>query len=225
MATTPNYGWVTPAPTDLVTDLPADFEVFADAVDADLAGLLGGTTGQVLTKDSNTDHDFSWQTASAGGLTQLATGTLSGASVALTSIAGTYKNLKLVVRNYLPATDNAALRLRYNNDSNARYQSATFSLGTFDDAPFNLTELSVSQGNDNAVSQSTIVVDVYDYANTTTWKAAFCMALTNNATTTANWNIRQGHLFYNQTGAITEINLFPSTGNFTSGTYILYGVS
>jgi hypothetical protein len=63
MATTPNYGWVTPAPTDFVTDLPADFEVFADAVDADLGGLLGGTTGQVLAKDSNADHDFSWQTS------------------------------------------------------------------------------------------------------------------------------------------------------------------
>lgn len=64
MATTPNYGWVTPAPTDLVTDLPADFEIFADAVDADLAGLLGGTTGQVLTKASGTDHDFAFATPS-----------------------------------------------------------------------------------------------------------------------------------------------------------------
>jgi hypothetical protein len=60
MATTPNYGWVTPAPTDLVTDLPADFETFADAVDADLAGLLGGTTGQVLKKTSNSDHAFAF---------------------------------------------------------------------------------------------------------------------------------------------------------------------
>jgi len=33
MATTPNYGWVTPAPTNFVTNLPADFELFADAVD------------------------------------------------------------------------------------------------------------------------------------------------------------------------------------------------
>lgn len=64
MATTPNYGWVTPAPTDLVTDLPADFETFADAVDADLAGLLGGTTGQVLTKTSNADHAFAFATPS-----------------------------------------------------------------------------------------------------------------------------------------------------------------
>jgi len=58
MATTPNYGWVTPAPSNFVTNLPADFETFADAVDADLAGLLGGTTGQVLKKTSNADHAF-----------------------------------------------------------------------------------------------------------------------------------------------------------------------
>ena len=63
MATTPNYGWVMPDPTDFVTNLPADFEVFGDAVDADLAGLLGGTTGQVLVKSSATDHDFAWATS------------------------------------------------------------------------------------------------------------------------------------------------------------------
>ena len=34
MAITPVYGWVTPTPTSFVTNLPADFETFADAVDA-----------------------------------------------------------------------------------------------------------------------------------------------------------------------------------------------
>jgi len=34
MGTTPNYSWVFPDPSDLVKDLPADFELFADAVDA-----------------------------------------------------------------------------------------------------------------------------------------------------------------------------------------------
>lgn len=49
-----------PTSTDLVTDLPADFEVFGQAVDTSLAELKGGTTGQVLSKASNTDMDFSW---------------------------------------------------------------------------------------------------------------------------------------------------------------------
>lgn len=66
MATTPNFGWVTPAPTDLVTDLPADFEIFADAVDATFVDLKGGTTGQVLAKASGTDMDFTWATDASG---------------------------------------------------------------------------------------------------------------------------------------------------------------
>ena len=49
-----------PTATDLVTDLPADFEVFGQAVDTALADLKGGTTGQVLSKTSNTDMDFTW---------------------------------------------------------------------------------------------------------------------------------------------------------------------
>lgn len=49
-----------PTSTDLVTDLPADFEVFGQAVATSMADLLGGTTGQVLSKNSNTDMDFIW---------------------------------------------------------------------------------------------------------------------------------------------------------------------
>jgi len=51
-----------PTSTDLVTDLPADFEVFGQAVDTDFVDLLGGTTGQVLSKTSGTDLDFTWTT-------------------------------------------------------------------------------------------------------------------------------------------------------------------
>ncbi len=51
-----------PTSTDLVTDLPADFEVFGQAVDTSLADLKGGTTGQVLSKASNTNMDFTWVT-------------------------------------------------------------------------------------------------------------------------------------------------------------------
>ena len=57
---TTNFGWVMPTSTDLVTDLPADFAVFGQGVDTSLADLNGGTTGQVLSKASNTDLDFAW---------------------------------------------------------------------------------------------------------------------------------------------------------------------
>jgi hypothetical protein len=57
---TSNFNWQMPTASDLVTDLPADFEVFGQAVDTSLADLKGGTTGQVLKKNSNTDMDFVW---------------------------------------------------------------------------------------------------------------------------------------------------------------------
>jgi hypothetical protein len=57
---TSNFNWQMPTATDLVTDLPADFEVFGQAVDTSLADLKGGTTGQVLSKTSGTDMDFTW---------------------------------------------------------------------------------------------------------------------------------------------------------------------
>jgi hypothetical protein len=76
---TSNFNWQMPTATDLVTDLPADFEVFGQAVDTSLADLKGGTTGQILAKNSNTDMDFVWTAAAPGDITGVTAGTgLSG---------------------------------------------------------------------------------------------------------------------------------------------------
>jgi len=68
-----------PTPTDLVTDLPADFEVFGQAVDTSMADLKGGTSGQILSKNSNTDMDFIWIANDQGDITGVtATSPLTG---------------------------------------------------------------------------------------------------------------------------------------------------
>jgi len=51
-----------PTSTSLVTNLPADFNTFGQAVDTSMAQLKGGTTGQVLSKTSATDMAFTWVT-------------------------------------------------------------------------------------------------------------------------------------------------------------------
>jgi len=73
-----------PTSTDLVTDLPADFEVFGQAVDTDFIDLLGGTTGQVLSKTSATDLDFTWVTAQVGDIT----GVTAGNGISVTDPTG-----------------------------------------------------------------------------------------------------------------------------------------
>lgn len=88
-----------PTPTDLVTDLPADFEVFGQAVDTSMADLKGGTTGQILSKATNADMDFTWITNDVGDITNIAvtspitgggsSGSVTiGVSAASTSAAG-----------------------------------------------------------------------------------------------------------------------------------------
>jgi len=298
---TSNFGWQMPTNTDLVTDLPADFEVFGQAVDTSLADLKGGTTGQILSKATNTDMDFTWITndvgditevaagtgisgggtsgvvtitnsmataidakgdlvvgtaadtfsrlassgvanevltvdtstatglkwaaPASGGMTLISTTTLSGASITLSSIPATYKDLYIIVRNFLPATDTAGLRMRFNSDSTAsRHSTQGYAAGAIDNVSFGGTNVNISTSSDNAITQSMHSIYIPDYVNTTTWKIANFYSITTNATTTANYNFRAEFGLYNQTSAISSLDFFPSTGNFTSGSILLYGV-
>lgn len=69
------FGWVMPNSADLVTDLPADFNVFGQGVDTSMQYLLGGTTGQVLSKTSATDMAFTWIANDVGDITGVTAGT------------------------------------------------------------------------------------------------------------------------------------------------------
>ena len=72
---TTNFGWVMPTSTSLVTNLPADFNTFGQAVDTSMAYLKGGTTGQILSKTSATDMAFTWITNDVGDITAVTAGT------------------------------------------------------------------------------------------------------------------------------------------------------
>jgi hypothetical protein len=267
--TTPNFGWVVPTSTDLVKDGATAIETLGDSIDASLVDLKGGTTGQILAKNSNTDMDFtwsaagmtnpmtttgdtiysssgstparlgigstgqvltvagglpSWATPASGGMTVIASGTLSSSSVVISSIPTTYNSLRIVIRNYKPITDNANMRFRFNNDSNANRHLADSSSTGVSGRAFDATFSVLCYSGDNTSADGTIVADIPDYASTTTWKSAFVFSLVNSGTspTTANayWTM-QG---YNQTSAITSLGFLAEGSGFTSGDYILYGV-
>ena len=71
--TTP-FGWQMPTATDLVTDLPADFEVFGQAVATSMGDLSGGASGYILSKASATDMDFAWIANDQGDITAVTAG-------------------------------------------------------------------------------------------------------------------------------------------------------
>lgn len=60
MATTTNFSWETPDDTDLVKDGAAAIRTLGNSIDTSFVDLKGGTTGQVLSKASGTDLDFTW---------------------------------------------------------------------------------------------------------------------------------------------------------------------
>jgi hypothetical protein len=64
-----------PTSSSLVTNLPADFNTFGQAVDTSMAQLKGGTTGQILSKTSATDMAFTWITNDVGDITAVTAGT------------------------------------------------------------------------------------------------------------------------------------------------------
>ena len=66
MANTTNFNWETPDDTDLVKDGAAAIRTLGSAIDTSLVDLKGGTTGQVLAKNSNTDMDFIWSADASG---------------------------------------------------------------------------------------------------------------------------------------------------------------
>jgi len=72
---TPNFNWPVPTSTDLVKDGATAIEALGDSIDASLVDLKGGTSGQVLSKNSNTDMDFTWVAPTTGDITGVTAGT------------------------------------------------------------------------------------------------------------------------------------------------------
>jgi hypothetical protein len=191
--------------------------VYASA--ANTPARLGiGSTGNVLTVSGGAP---AWASP-AGGMTLLDSGTLSGASVTTATLATTYNNLLVYLVDFLPETDAATMRIRFNGDSGSNYRSTTTVSMTFEG--FTDTSGQVSSNCDNEVTQNLSEISIPNYANTVTWKFAFCNDIVVNPSSTTNFNAGNRKVFWGNTSAITSITFLYSSGNHTSGNYYVYGV-
>jgi hypothetical protein len=194
------------------------------ATAASTPGVLAvGANDTVLTADSTTSTGLKWATPAAGGMTLISTTSLTGASITLSSIPATFNNLQLVVQNYRPATDAAKLFLRLNNNTGTVYAASNITDDGTGLAP-NATSIQIGGAADNTVVSNISIFDIFNYTNGTTWKVSRALSASVDATTnTSASRVNTTHIFYDAT-TISSIVLFPSTGNFTSGTALLYGV-
>jgi hypothetical protein len=85
MPTTSNFGWTTPADTDLVKDGASAIRTLGNGIDTSMAQLKGGSTGQVLSKTSGTDMAFTWVTTDDANAIQNAIVDAKGDLIAATA--------------------------------------------------------------------------------------------------------------------------------------------
>lgn len=246
---TTNYSFAMPTNTDLVKDLPADFDIFGQAVDDRIKALNPettagdisyrsstantntrlalGTAGQLLQVNSGATAP-EWATISTGGITLISTTSLTGASVTLSSIPQTYNKLYLVIENYQPATDGSALLMRFNGVSTTTYREASPTLTSQQLSKGHNDNLGGTSGfckTDNTNVLGFGFIEIFDYTNTTTNKLAVYQSFTNDeANPTTTWRIAGASGTSTATTAITSLVFLPASGNFTSGSIRLYGV-
>jgi hypothetical protein len=220
--TTPNFGWVVPTSTDLVKDGATAIETLGDSIDASLLDLKGGTTGQLLSKNSNTDMDFTWAAApSSGSYTSIASGSLSGSSVSMSSIPATYIDLVLIFRDYYFVNDD--LMTGTLNGTNSVYTNQVAGNG---DAPMTSGYVvpTQSETTDNTDKNNFMMLRFYDYANTTSHKIVDSWVIQRNSGDT-NYRLLNTTTGIRLTAAINAIVFGTQTGgNISGGTYVLYGV-
>lgn len=114
MPTTTNFGWTTPADTDLVSQGAAAMRTLGNGVDTSFVSLKGGLTGQALVKSSATDLAYAWE---ANGWYQLGTSSLTTSTTNISSLPTTYKDLRIVINGYSQNTVQTTAFLRIGNGS------------------------------------------------------------------------------------------------------------
>lgn len=279
MPTTSNFGWTTPADTDLVKDGAAAIRTLANGIDTSFLDLKGGTTGQVLSKTSNTDLDFTWvaqddsnaiqnaivdakgdlisataadtparlavgangtvltadsteatglkwATVASASETLLSTTSLSGTATTISGISGAYKHLRIWMYEIDITTATAAqIRFNFNSDLGNHYSGVSSAVaGTILDKANDIAYASADRSHSTSASETSLIIDVYHYANTDTYKPY----TGNGIYLDSSLSAYTGTTFfggYASTSAITSIRFFSSSAQAFTGTVKIYGVN
>lgn len=222
--TTTNFGWDIPQSTDLVKDGATAIAALGQDIDTAFVDLKGGTSGQVLTKNSGSDLDFVWATASSGSATLLDTVNLtSGNSQSSASISSSYDNLIIYIENFYASGGSANVALRFNSDSGSNYTSAGIRNSSSGspaavgnsaaDRAYFIDQTEANQTNNFAI----VYVPNYDAGTIKTFYG--------NATfKDSQYFTKNFNAVWNSTAAITTIQ-FVTSGTWVAGTAKIYGVN
>jgi hypothetical protein len=249
MPTTTNYGWTTPADTDLVKDGASAIRTLGSSVDTTVKNLNPetttgaisyrgatanqkvalpiGTAGQVLTVNSGATAP-EWTTISAGGMDLLSTTTLSGTTVTVSAISGSYDHL-LVTWNGVYHSAGGDPYFRFNSDTGSNYSD--WNLATYSTGPSTLPDAHMS--NDKLFCMFGGTSSDWDkYNNGNMWIYNYTTTGTVDITihsSSFNGTDRYSSRLvgrYKNTAAISSITFFQPNGttSFSGGTLKVWGV-
>jgi hypothetical protein len=239
---TTNYGFVLPTPTDLVTDLPADFDVALQGVDTRLKALQPGTTLGDLAYSSatantstrlaigTTDQVLSvsggvpaWTTlaAASSGLTWLAGGSFSAvSSVSLANdiISDTYPFYRLAI-NFTDSSAGGDVLLRQ-RQSGSDYTSNYYGGGSI--IEFSGTQSDIVTNNQSAWGLNEAAARIGFVIDLIGWRTATPkFAASGVFSGSAQGGGTLGG-FCLGSGTPDSVSFLSSTGTFT-GSYAFYG--
>ena len=226
--TTPNFGWTVPTSSDLVKNGATAIETLGDAIDASLVDLKGGTTGQVLSKASNTDMDFTWGTAaSGGGMTLLSTTSLTGATTTISSISQDYNELFIYVYGVTNATNNGALQVAPNGVTDKSVRIETYYISSPESQSLNgasggKINFTAGQSPDRTSANNAWVLRLPNYSSTASMKP-YQLSGGFYGTGAAYNGFASNGLYY-ETTAISSLVFNSTGGNLSTGTVKIYGV-
>jgi hypothetical protein len=178
MATTTNFGWTTPNDTDLVKDGAAAIRTALNGVDTSFVGLKGGTTGQVLSKTSNTDLAYTWIAQDDSNAIQNAIVDAKGDLIGATANDTPARLAVGTDGQVLTATSAAATGLAW--------ATPTASLASYTLLNSGGTALSGTTTTVSGISAKSSLLVIIDGGSATTGSQAFRLRL-NTDTTAANY--------------------------------------
>lgn len=150
-------------------------------------------------------------------------GTGSSSSITFSSIPSTYTDLVLVIRG-ATSTSTGNPCLRFNGDTATNYSRTN--VGGNGSVAYSDRETSVSRilliGSVyfNTTHNTSLIVQVQNYSNTSTFKSTLARANKANEGTDANIGT------WRSTAAINSLTIFTASGNNISSdsTFVLYGI-
>jgi len=186
-----------------------------------------GANGTILTADSTENLGLKWATAaSGGGMTLLSTTTLSGASVTISGISGSYKTLELQIFNVTNASSNGSFRCNPNNEPHATdfvSNKGTTTLSIDQDDVIRFSGGGGTNSPNRTNNENAWVLKIYNYASTTTRKPYLLTGGYYNGSN-ARVAIHQSGII-RFTSALTSLVISNDGGSLSTGTALLYGVS